>query len=818
MIENRHHGSGTQNNYNAHDQNINHGRDQIFNVGGDFVRNFNTTVRNPYKTLWGAVGGVGASHNAEQQYARGKCLEGTRREVLRIIRLWLLAKRKEDPICWLSGAAGVGKSAIAMTIAKACEEEGRLVSSFFFFRSDPGRDNPSALVLTIAHGLVSTIPSMRGPIQRRISKDPRILEANLEIQFRKLLLNPTLNRSWLWSLPKLPFVPKVPNIVVIDGLDECSDEPTQLRILSIIQSAVQNTPHFPLRFLICSRPESWIRQAFDARPLRQLSKVIVLDNSFTPSEDIMQYYRHHFREISEDPQYSQVSFLRPWPSEEDLELLVEWSCGQFVYAATTIRFIKGPFRHPIEQLQIILKNIPPRRLGTSPYQQLDALYDHVLSANPDYEEVLPILAAILVLGESATPACIELVLGLPAGQVALTLRGMHSVLNIRGFGDQIRLFHTSFRDYLLDQNRSRHFHIDTSTQTPAIARRWLQNLTTSKVRSYSFNQLYGEETLPFFINWIAFCTSIPKPTRALLDDLWNVDAVSVYLAHVEARYLVKEWTDVFGNLAAWVEESDQDDPNIRENKNKESEKQAGAAESTHRKIIGQHEAKTHSCEMDEESDLVESLLHRFQHRPECFHLELSPGASLDNDIVHWIVSCATGSSYSFTELNRSPLGNVDDVHLTDCRCGLSGGIESRDLGHIVYQEACSQEVKASISLFEELAQTSEDNVRASYSLSHIVHKLMLSSLLKHCRLNAELLSLCRTFFGIARGCSYIQVSPMMEEGRERMLKWIETFPDKFVEDKEALEEHVLTLPWGRWRRNWERDNWSRRSLVSAGSA
>ncbi|KAL0057218.1 hypothetical protein AAF712_016148 [Marasmius tenuissimus] len=320
MIENRHHGSGTQNNYNAHDQNINHGRDQIFNVGGDFVRNFNTTVRNPYKTLWGAVGGVGASHDAEQQYARGKCLEGTRREVLRIIRLWLLAKRKEDPICWLSGAAGVGKSAIAMTIAKACEEEGRLVSSFFFFRSDPGRDNPSALVLTIAHGLVSTIPSMRGPIQRRISKDPRILEANLEIQFRKLLLNPTLNRSWLWSLPKLPFVPKVPNIVVIDGLDECSDEPTQLRILSIIQSAVQNTPHFPLRFLICSRPESWIRQAFDARPLRQLSKVIVLDNSFTPSEDIMQYYRHHFREISEDPQYSQVSFLRPWPSEEDLEL------------------------------------------------------------------------------------------------------------------------------------------------------------------------------------------------------------------------------------------------------------------------------------------------------------------------------------------------------------------------------------------------------------------------------------------------------------------------------------------------------------------
>ncbi|KAK1234062.1 hypothetical protein PQX77_002741, partial [Marasmius sp. AFHP31] len=189
---------GTQNNYNATDQNINYGRDQavggnVVNIGRDFVKQFTTTVSNPYKSLWDALAGIGASHNAEQQFSRGDCLEGTREEALRIIREWMAAKGHHFPICWLSGAAGVGKSAIAMTVAKACEEED-LVTSFFFFRSDPKRNNPGALILSIAHGLVSTVSFMKRPIQQKISKDPKILEAKLEDQFRELILKPTLKQ------------------------------------------------------------------------------------------------------------------------------------------------------------------------------------------------------------------------------------------------------------------------------------------------------------------------------------------------------------------------------------------------------------------------------------------------------------------------------------------------------------------------------------------------------------------------------------------------------------------------------------------------
>ncbi|KAL0065423.1 hypothetical protein AAF712_007632 [Marasmius tenuissimus] len=118
-------GPGTQNNNNATNQYVNYGD----HTGPGVV------VNSPgHGPLWEAIADVGASHTAEQQYDRGSCLEGTRIELLGRIHRWRQAEG--EPLCWLTGTAGVGKTAIAMTVAKACEEEGALVSSFFFFRLD----------------------------------------------------------------------------------------------------------------------------------------------------------------------------------------------------------------------------------------------------------------------------------------------------------------------------------------------------------------------------------------------------------------------------------------------------------------------------------------------------------------------------------------------------------------------------------------------------------------------------------------------------------------------------------------------------------
>ena len=200
---------------------------------------------------------------------------------------------------------------------------------------------------------------------------------------------------------------------------------------------------------------------------------------------IMGYYLHHFQEISRRTEYGQIPFPRPWPSKKVLETLVEWTrADPFAYAMTLVKFLQLGPRHPTLQLRMAVDRFSSLASGkTSFMYPLDALYDTILTANSDHadhKQTRDVLAAILLFSQDSidpTPANIELVLGLPEGQVALTLRGMHSVLDIRGREDNIRLFDVQFREYLLNQSRSHHFHIDVPAQRQAIERRWLHNLS-----------------------------------------------------------------------------------------------------------------------------------------------------------------------------------------------------------------------------------------------------------------------------------------------------------------------------------------------------
>ncbi|KAK1222329.1 hypothetical protein PQX77_014826 [Marasmius sp. AFHP31] len=472
-------GVGHQNNNNdAGTQNVAYNGGQV----NSFVNSFNAAAPNPHKNLWDKVAGVGASHTSEQQYERGECLQGTRIRALEAVYDWIDSTSSENhslPICWLSGPAGVGKSAMAMTIAKACEGK-RLAASFFFFRSDPRRNNPSALVLTIAQGLVVNTIFTRAVINRRISDDPSILEARLEDQFRELIMKPSLRwRWWKRQLAKLSSAFKEPDFVIIDGLDECGDEPAQRRILSTILSSYQRSPRSPLRFLICSRPEAWIQEAFEAEGLSQISECVVLDDRLEPDRDIERYYLHEFQAICEDRKYARVQFPTPWPSPEVLSHLAKKSSGQFVYAVTTVRFIRLPHSNPIANLEIILNYIPEDSSSQSSLAALDGLYHVILSVNPHRERMLSILAAILILpfyDVPSSPEFIELLFELPAGDVDAILWSLHSILNIQGGDAAISVYHTSFVDFLHDPSRSGEFYIDRAVRHSALACQWLRAL------------------------------------------------------------------------------------------------------------------------------------------------------------------------------------------------------------------------------------------------------------------------------------------------------------------------------------------------------
>ncbi|KAF9259144.1 hypothetical protein L218DRAFT_875511, partial [Marasmius fiardii PR-910] len=263
-------------------------------------------------------------------------MPGTRKTVLQLLHKWKDSECQRLPVCWLSGAAGVGKSAIALTIAKEWETDG-LAASFFFLQSDLKRNNPDSFILSIAHSLAVARPYLQDSVYQRVNSDPRILEATLKEQYKELVLN-NLNHS---SPSPASTTSRVPDLVIIDGLDECGDDKTQQNILTLIFSTYHQPFCFPLRFLLCSRPESWIQDFFECQESSCLTEHIDLDHSdwSEDKDDITNYFKAQFQEICKDPKYRKISFPDPWPSSEIIELLVCKADSQFIYAATIIKFV-----------------------------------------------------------------------------------------------------------------------------------------------------------------------------------------------------------------------------------------------------------------------------------------------------------------------------------------------------------------------------------------------------------------------------------------------------------------------------------------------
>jgi hypothetical protein len=88
------------------------------------------------------------------------CLEGTRQEIIGKVVEWI-DRRSDQPMCWLNGSAGSGKSAISRTIANLCEGSNRLGASFFFLRGAGRRSTIARFISTLAHDLAFSFPAMK---------------------------------------------------------------------------------------------------------------------------------------------------------------------------------------------------------------------------------------------------------------------------------------------------------------------------------------------------------------------------------------------------------------------------------------------------------------------------------------------------------------------------------------------------------------------------------------------------------------------------------------------------------------------------------
>ncbi|KAL0568443.1 hypothetical protein V5O48_013542 [Marasmius crinis-equi] len=505
---------------------------QFSNVGRDQINNYNyTSPLSPLQILSQAIADVGGSHNSEARYPPPRCYAETRREVRKYFT-GRIQKHRGGCVYWLSGYAGVGKSAIAQTISEECERNGLLVASFFFSRNHPKRRSPSSLFLTIAYGLACSIRELQKPISEAIHANPAILTASVDIQFRELVVRPS---RWLaakhgWS--------HRPRLVIIDGLDECEGENGQKRVLSTLVDCLTEPGGSPLEFLFCSRPEPLIKEFFTSRSFKETFESdptqprfwwYRLEDDTHASRDIRLFLVRELDRIRTDEKFSHITFPDTWPTVEVLEELVWKSSEQFIYVVTIIKFISDEFSHPCRRLQDIVR-LSPNSDGGSPWKDLDALYHYVLSVNPDRKLVADILGIVCYRQNEwvlfPSPGEIEILLDLFEGQVMLALRGMHSVLKITGRDYKITTLHKSFLDHLYDKSRSGQFHVDAESFASFTAACVVRSINKVLL---SYQSLPGEMSSPLSIPflwypaWNKFCTEVSAPTEELLTELRNFE-------------------------------------------------------------------------------------------------------------------------------------------------------------------------------------------------------------------------------------------------------------------------------------------------------
>lgn len=107
-----------------------------------------------------------------------------------------------------------------------------------------------------------------------------------------------------------------PMVIILDGLNECGEEDTQLEIVSMITEAIRLKQDLPLLWLICSRPEAHLKYAF-SRIVDYGRKELIINAECR--SDVEQYLRVGIAKIKAE--YYDIT-PTSWPSKGHLRRLI----------------------------------------------------------------------------------------------------------------------------------------------------------------------------------------------------------------------------------------------------------------------------------------------------------------------------------------------------------------------------------------------------------------------------------------------------------------------------------------------------------------
>ncbi|KAJ7575617.1 hypothetical protein C8J56DRAFT_409802 [Mycena floridula] len=496
---------------------------------------------------------------------RKGCAEGTRIAILDTLVQWATNPIPPSPqneptssitdlsssrIYWLNGMAGTGKTAILQSFSTLMKKRGIHTASFFCSRSTSSQSDIRRIFPTLAHALArqeaSGLAQQRAlflsSLIRVLETDPDVRIYSLHDQLMKLLVEPLQNTTSV--------------VLVIDGVDECSNPDATHDILTTLA----NIPGAPFRCIVSSRP-----MEIPVLPM----EIMVLHN-IVVKNDIRIYVEREFMRIG------RLRKIPGWPTDRDLDILVD-QCGDlFVFAFTAIQYVSQPTANPKARLRWLLSSFDMTKdglrrdsVGTS---SLDRLYSQVIERvcrdlDPiEIEIIHAVLGAIVCVRDPMSADGLARLLDHDAEDVWHGIRLFSSVLDVPASSqDPVKIFHSSFSDYLTSSTRSRDFAIDASQQHTVLAVASLEvlkdqlgeNVSNQSVQPHlRYAALYFATHLDMsgpsdpeykssliqdvltihLLHWLECCSSLKRLDTAL-DDLGKISVFLTRHPHPDTWYL-----------------------------------------------------------------------------------------------------------------------------------------------------------------------------------------------------------------------------------------------------------------------------------------
>ena len=403
---------------------------------------------------------MGAVYNSleRQKLDAPKCHPNTRVAVIQRIINWVISEIAFAAlILWLYGAAGAGKSAIAHSLAERCSMDGRLLATFFFWKSATERNTIDRFAATIAYQVARAVPALCPLIEEAVESDPMIFYHSVDTQLNKLILEPLRRlHSKGFNFQNCPFV------IIIDGLDECEGNLVQSGLIKSLTTAFLLSP-LRIRILVASRPEVHLQSTVNSSSIDPHISRLALSNEYSADEDIYRFLEDSFEATRQD--HPLASRIPPsWPGPEILGEITRKSSGQFIFASTTVKYVCGdPCELPTRRLDVIRKLRPPHDEEDLPYAELNSLYNYLLCKVRGIERVMQVLGCLMILNPNASSAIystdrMDNFLFWTPGETQACLTQLTSVIECNADGN-IHILHASLQDFLCDPSRSHRFYL-----------------------------------------------------------------------------------------------------------------------------------------------------------------------------------------------------------------------------------------------------------------------------------------------------------------------------------------------------------------------